>query len=208
MTEEELLKEGKILPLSEEFYTIQGEGYHTGKAAYFLRLGGCDIGCSWCDTKEAWDSDKYELISTDTIIKNIVSCPAKAVVVTGGEPLLNNLNYLCNELVDHEIETFLETSGTNEITGEWDWICLSPKKNRPPIEEIYKYANELKVIVSEKEDLIWAEENAGKVNKNCYLFLQPEWTKKEIILPEIIAYILSHPKWRISNQVHKFMGIP
>jgi 7-carboxy-7-deazaguanine synthase len=206
--EEELINEGKVLPLCEEFYSIQGEGYHTGKAAYFIRLGGCDTECSWCDTKVSWDSEKYPLISTDKLVENIITCPSKAVVVTGGEPLLYNLNYLCNELVEHNIETFLETSGTNEITGEWDWICLSPKKDSPPLPDIYKYANELKVIISEKEDIIWAEENAKKVNKDCYLYLQPEWSKKEVVLPIIIDYILNHPEWRISNQVHKFIGIP
>jgi 7-carboxy-7-deazaguanine synthase len=196
------------LPLVEEFYTLQGEGFHSGKAAYFIRLGGCDVACSWCDTKHSWNSELFPPVPTDDIIRNIITCPAKAVVVTGGEPLLYNLNYLCSQLKLHGITTFLETSGTNTKTGIWDWICLSPKISSPPIDELYMLADELKIIIAQEEDLEWAELNAKKVNEKCILYLQPEWSKKKLLLPVIFNYILKYPKWKISNQMHKYIGIP
>jgi 7-carboxy-7-deazaguanine synthase len=200
--------EGKKLPLVEEFYTIQGEGAQAGKAAYFIRLGGCDVGCCWCDTKFSWDPDLYPAVDTDKIIANALNTAAKAVVVTGGEPLMYNLEYLCNKLSANQVVTFLETSGAYPLTGKWDWICLSPKKFSPPLPAIYLLAHELKVIIQTVADFSWAEENAGKVGKQCRLFLQPEWSQYEKIIPRIVDYVKTHPEWNISLQIHKFMHIP
>ncbi|HKC69828.1 MAG TPA: 7-carboxy-7-deazaguanine synthase QueE, partial [Bacteroidia bacterium] len=161
----------------EQFYTIQGEGFNTGKAAYFIRLGGCDVGCHWCDVKESWDASIHPLTKTEDIIKNVLAYNAKSVVVTGGEPLMYNLTELTRQLKEKNIETFIETSGAYKLTGNWDWVCLSPKKTMVPLREVYDKAHELKIIVYNKHDFIWAEEEAKKVNKNCYLFLQPEWSK-------------------------------
>jgi 7-carboxy-7-deazaguanine synthase len=202
------LTEGKQLPLMEEFYTLQGEGYHTGKASYLIRLGGCDIGCYFCDTKESWNADMFREDDTDKIIERILSCPAKSVIVTGGEPLLYNLEYLCRKLKEFKIETCLETSGAHKLTGKWDWICLSPKRSNPPVDELYKKANELKIIISEEKDFSWAEQCAEKTNESCQLYLQPEWSRRVAITPIIIDYILKHPKWKISMQLHKYLGIP
>jgi len=203
-----LLDQGKMLPIMEEFYSLQGEGRNTGKAAYFIRVGGCDVGCYWCDVKESWNADNHALVDVDQVIKNALSVKAKAVVVTGGEPALYNMNYLTSQLKRQGVETFLETSGSEVITGMWDWICVSPKKNSPPlVSEIIK-AHELKVIVSDESDFEWAEENAPKVRSDCYLYLQPEWSKIGIMMPKIIDYILEHPKWQISLQSHKYMHIP
>lgn len=208
MKDPELLKTGKLLPLMEEFYSIQGEGANTGKAAYFIRIGGCDVGCNWCDVKESWNPKIHPLTPADEIIKNINQCKARAVVVTGGEPLTYNLDYLCNELKSRKISTFLETSGTYSLTGFWDWICLSPKKNRPPLDGIYTKADELKVIIYDESDFSWAEECAAKVKNDCLLFLQPEWSKRNNIMPLVIDYVMKHPRWIISLQSHKYMGIP
>ncbi|NOZ45266.1 MAG: radical SAM protein [Chlorobi bacterium] len=199
---------GNKLPIVEDFYTLQGEGYHTGKPAYFLRIGGCDIGCRWCDTKFSWNADIHSLVEVDSFITKMLKTPAKAVVVTGGEPLTYNLNYLTTELKKFNIETFLETSGAYPLSGEWNWICLSPKQQNPPNGLIYSKANELKVIIFKKEDLLWAEEAALKVNKNCLLYLQPEWSRYEENISFIVDYILQNPKWSISLQSHKFMHIP
>ena len=208
-TEEEiLLSQGKLLPLMEEFYTLQGEGFHTGQAAYFVRICGCDVGCHWCDIKESWDASKYPPVPVDQIIEHAASYPAKAIVVTGGEPLLYNLAYLCNESKIKGIRTFLETSGSLPLTGNWDWICLSPKKDAPPLPEIYLLADELKIIIEAPDDFRWAEENALKVKDGCRLYLQPEWSVCEEITPCIVGYIKDHPKWRISLQSHKYMRIP
>ncbi len=203
----ELLEKGKILPLMEEFYTIQGEGVHTGKPAYFLRIGGCDIGCKWCDVKESWDANIHPAISTDKIIENTIKYSDTAVV-TGGEPLTWNMNYLTSKLKEKNIKTHIETSGSYKLTGTWDWICLSPKKNKPPLYEIYKKANELKIIVFNKSDFLFAEKQSEKVSKNCHLFLQPEWSKKIQMTPEIIDYTLKNPKWKISIQTHKILNLP
>ena len=203
-----LLDQGKMLPIMEEFYSLQGEGRNTGKAAYFIRVGGCDVGCYWCDVKESWNADNHALVDVDQVIKNALSVKAKAVVVTGGEPALYNMNYLTSQLKRQGVETFLETSGSEVITGMWDWICVSPKKNSPPlVSEIIK-AHELKVIVSDESDFEWAEENAPKVRSDCYLYLQPEWSKIGIMMPKIIDYILEDPKWQISLQSHEYMHIP
>ncbi len=206
--EEQYIAEGTMLPLIEEFYSLQGEGYNTGKAAYFIRLGGCDIGCSWCDTKFSWDADFHKLTSVDEIVKKAAGYPAKAIVVTGGEPTCYNMHYLCEQLILNGVKTFLETSGVYKLTGEWHWICLSPKKHNPPVKEIYPLASELKVIISEPDDLIWAEENAIKTDSKCKLFLQPEWSVYKTIIYDVVEYIKQNPKWQISLQSHKFMKIP
>jgi 7-carboxy-7-deazaguanine synthase len=203
-----LLKQGSLLPLMEEFYTIQGEGYNTGKAAYFIRIGGCDVGCHWCDVKESWDANLHPLTSIDKIAENLALYKARSVVVTGGEPLIYNLAALTNLLKEKHIETFIETSGAYPLSGNWDWICLSPKKTMAALPEIYKKANELKMIVFNQNDFKWAEEQAEKVGENCYLYLQPEWSKHAQLLPQIIEYVKNHPRWMISLQTHKFMNIP
>jgi len=196
------------LPLVEQFYSIQGEGYHTGKAAYFVRIGGCDVGCSWCDTKFAWDPECHELVHVEKIIKGIIESGADSVVVTGGEPLLYDLNPLCKAMKDRGIITYLETSGAHDLSGKWDWICLSPKRNMPPLDKIYSLAGELKVIIENSEDLIWAEENRIRVSDECKLFIQPEWSRLREVLPEMIEYVKKHTVWSISLQSHKYMGIP
>jgi organic radical activating enzyme len=208
LTDFELLEKGLTLPLMEDFYTIQGEGFHTGKPAYFTRIGGCDVGCSWCDVKESWNADLWPLTRTDDIIRRVIGNPAKSVVVTGGEPLMYNLNYFCTELKKNGFKTFLETSGSHPLTGEWDWICLSPKKFSPPLEEIYNKADEYKVIIQSKGDFDWAEKNLGRLRKSCKLFLQPEWSKRKIIMQDIVDYVMKNPRWQISLQSHKYMGIP
>ena len=202
------IEKGKMLPLMEEFYTIQGEGYNSGKAACFIRIGGCDVGCHWCDVKESWDASIHPLTLTDTIVYNCNQYPAKAVVVTGGEPSMYQLDYLTLELKKKNILTYVETSGAYLLTGEWDWICLSPKKTKPPLSSIFDTANELTVIVHNKNDFEWAEKNAALVNKNCKLYLQPEWSKQEQIMPLIVDYVMNNPKWNISLQTHKYMNIP
>jgi len=199
---------GVSLPLVEEFYTLQGEGYHTGKAAYFIRLGGCDIGCSWCDSRYSWNQNHHPLVDTDTIIDRVLESGADSVVVTGGEPLLWDLDYLCNGLKKNNINTFIETSGAYGLSGKWNWICLSPKKNMPPIDDICSIAHELKVIIQDNSDFEWAERYRGKVNSKCRLFLQPEWSRFETIISEIVEYVKINPIWRISLQVHKYMHIP
>ncbi len=200
--------DGTFLPLMEEFYTIQGEGYHTGKAAYFIRLGGCDVGCHWCDVKESWDAALHPLTAAEVIVENAKKHPAKTVVITGGEPLLYNLTYLTQKLKEAGIQIFLETSGAYPLTGYWDWICLSPKKFKGPREDVLSAAGELKVIVFNKSDFQWAEEHAKFVNANCKLYLQPEWSKAAEMTPLIIDYVKDNPKWEISLQTHKYLNIP
>ena len=177
-------------------------------AAYFVRLGGCDMGCWWCDVKESWDVTLHPLTVTDDIIERAASFPAKAVVVTGGEPVLYNLDYLCLELKNRGIATFLETAGVKPFTGHWDWICLSPKKGMLPVDSWYSVAHELKMIIHNEGDLTWAEANASRARKGCFLYLQPEWSNVKDILPVIIEYAKQHPKWNISLQSHKYMNIP
>lgn len=206
--QDELFNKGELLPLMEDFYTIQGEGFNTGKAAYFIRLGGCDMGCWWCDVKESWDANLHPLVKTDEIIQRALQQPAKAVVVTGGEPVLYNLDYLCGKLKENGVETFLETAGVRKLTGKWDWICLSPKKGSLPVAEFYAVANELKVIIQHENDFRWAELNAEKVTPECHLFLQPEWSKHNLIMPSIVEYVKNNTHWKISLQTHKFMNIP
>jgi 7-carboxy-7-deazaguanine synthase len=200
--------DGTLLPLMEEFYTIQGEGFNTGKAAYFIRLGGCDVGCHWCDVKESWDASIHPLTATDTIVDNATKYPGKAVVVTGGEPLIYNLDYLTKELQQRGIKTFIETSGAYPLSGSWDWICLSPKKFKSPTAGVAMYAHELKVIVFNKSDFEWAEQYAQLVSPDCKLYLQPEWSKSKEMIPFIVNYVMNNPKWEISLQTHKYLNIP
>jgi organic radical activating enzyme len=199
---------GIKLPLVEEFFTLQGEGYHSGKAAYFVRLGGCDIGCSWCDSRFSWNPQLHPLVETDQIIEHTVGSGANAVVITGGEPLIWNLDYLCSGFKKNHIETYIETSGAYPLTGSWDWICLSPKKNMPPLDNICNIADELKVIIQNTDDFEWAEKYRSLVDEKCKLFLQPEWSRFEQITPEIVSYVKKNPVWRISLQIHKYMHIP
>jgi 7-carboxy-7-deazaguanine synthase len=206
--QQEALNKGLALPLMEEFYTIQGEGYHSGKPAYFIRLGGCDVGCHWCDVKESWDASAHPLTMADTIVENALKFPAKAVVVTGGEPSAFNLTYLTEQLKKRGILTFIETSGAYPLTGNWDWICLSPKKTMAPVAENFKRAQELKVIVYNNDDFRWARENAAKVGPGCKLFLQPEWSRAKQMMPLIVEYVMGHPEWNVSLQIHKYMNIP
>jgi len=203
-----IFDDGKLLPIMEEFYSLQGEGYHTGKAAYFIRIGGCDIGCKWCDVKMSWKALHLALQPVERIVENAIGFSANAIVVTGGEPALYPLDFLCDSFKQNKFETFLETSGAYPLTGFWDWVCLSPKRNKAPKSYNYMFADELKVIISSREDLEWAEYNSLKVRSRCILYLQPEWSVLNEILPEIIEYIKKNPKWRISLQAHKFMNIP
>ncbi|NPA44284.1 MAG: 7-carboxy-7-deazaguanine synthase QueE [Chlorobi bacterium] len=206
--ETDIFEGGKKLPLIQEFYSIQGEGYHTGKAAYFIRIGGCDIGCRWCDTKVSWNLDMHTLASTDSIIEAAYKSEAKSIVVTGGEPSSYDLNYLCKKAKEKDLQTFIETSGAYPLTGNWDWICLSPKQQKPPVKEVNLQADELKMIIYNDEDFIWAEESAKKVSDNCKLYLQPEWSRREENTPKIIEYIKKNPKWNLSVQLHKYLQIP
>jgi organic radical activating enzyme len=206
--ERQQMDEGIILPLMEQFYTLQGEGFHTGKAAYFIRLGGCDIGCHWCDTKLSWNPDLFPPVPAATIVKKALEAGTKDLVITGGEPLMYNLTLLTSLLKQEGFTLYLETSGAHPLRGTFDWICLSPKKDKPPLPDIFGQADELKVIIETEEDIAWAEKNAGKVREGCHLFLQPEWSRHREILPTIIEYIKKHPRWRVSLQTHKFMRIP
>lgn len=198
---------GELLPLMEEFYTIQGEGFHKGTAAYFIRIGGCDVGCHWCDVKESWNADRHPPTSIESIVKN-ASKYSDTIVVTGGEPLMWDMNPLTNSLKERGLQTHIETSGAYKLTGIWDWICLSPKKNMLPKTEIYEEAHELKVIIYNKHDLIFAEEQAVQVNGNCILYLQPEWSVREKVTPLIVDYVMKNPKWKVSLQTHKYLNIP
>ncbi|MDR0364195.1 MAG: 7-carboxy-7-deazaguanine synthase QueE [Bacteroidales bacterium] len=199
---------GRFLPVVEEFYSIQGEGFHTGKAAYFLRVGGCDVGCRWCDEKRSWNAEDWDMVAVDDIAKRVTQYPAKAVVVTGGEPLMWNMDCLCASLKNLEISIFLETSGAYPLSGKWDWICLSAKRNAHPSPEILSKADELKIIIETSRDFDWAEQNAALVDPGCKLWLQPEWRRSKEMMPIIVRYILENPKWNISLQSHKYMRIP
>ncbi|MGQ3013276.1 MAG: 7-carboxy-7-deazaguanine synthase QueE [Flavobacteriales bacterium] len=192
----------------EHFYTIQGEGFNTGKPCYFVRLGGCDVGCFWCDVKESWDAAAHPQYTVDQITAWAVQAEAPYVVITGGEPLMYNLDILTTSLQEAGIQTFIETSGAHPLSGHWDWICFSPKKFKAPHESIYAAADELKIIVYNKSDLAWAEEHAARVNNGCRLYLQPEWSKSAEMLPLIIDYVKQHPRWTLSLQTHKFINIP
>ncbi|HET9487298.1 MAG TPA: 7-carboxy-7-deazaguanine synthase QueE [Chryseosolibacter sp.] len=197
-----------MLPLMENFYTIQGEGHYQGQAAYFIRLGGCDVGCVWCDVKESWDATAHPLVSVADITERAKASGAVTVVITGGEPLMYDLADLTLSLNHAGLRTHLETSGVYPLTGTWDWICLSPKKFKSPDAAILPQSDELKVIVYNKSDFAWAEEYAAKVGKDCELFLQPEWSREKEMLPLIIDYVKAYPQWKISLQIHKYMNIP
>ena len=198
---------GEMLPLMEEFYTIQGEGFHTGTAAYFIRIGGCDVGCHWCDVKESWNADLHPPTATDIIVANAKKY-AETVVITGGEPLTWDMSLITSKLKAEGLKVNIETSGAYPVTGKWDWFCLSPKKMKLPVSGAYDMADELKVIIYNKHDFQFAEEQAAKTNKKAILFLQPEWSKKEEMTPLIIDYVMNNPRWRISLQTHKYLNIP
>lgn len=204
---EQQTNEPVALPLMEQFYTIQGEGYYTGTAAYFIRLGGCDVGCHWCDVKESWDEKLHPLTPVSEIVGRAKE-NGNLVVITGGEPLMWNLSGLTKALKAAGIQTNMETSGAYELSGNWDWICLSPKKNKLPTQSVYDAAHELKCIIYNKHDFIFAEEQAARVNKNAKLYLQTEWSKREEMMPLIVAYVKNNPKWKISLQTHKYLDIP
>ena len=204
---QELIDQGKMLPLMEEFYTIQGEGFHTGKAAYFIRVGGCDVGCHWCDVKESWNAELHPPTLADEIVSNVKKY-SDTVVITGGEPLMWSMDYLTETLQSQGVKTHIETSGAYQFSGTWDWFCLSPKKTKLPLDEVYEQADELKMIIHNKSDFKFAEEQAAKVGKDCVLFLQPEWSKKEKMTPMIVDYVMDNPKWKVSLQTHKYLNIP
>jgi organic radical activating enzyme len=187
-----------MLPVMEHFYTLQGEGFHQGKAAYFIRLGGCDVGCVWCDVKESWDADKHPGYEVGSLKSEVRKSPAEIVVITGGEPLMHDLNELTRELQSAGLKTHIETSGAYPLTGSWDWICLSPKKFKAPLPEALPFANELKIIIFNKTDFDWAEKYAALVSPDCKLYLQPEWDKASQMTPLIIDYIKANPKWELS----------
>ena len=205
----------------ESFYTLQGEGFHQGKAAYFIRLGGCDVGCVWCDVKDSWDATKHPLSTIEDLIFNIEQNIKKEtgpspftihhspiIVITGGEPLMHDLNGLTEALQAKGFETNIETSGSSSFSGKWDWVCLSPKKFKAPLPEILPLANELKVVIFNKSDFEWAEKYAALVSPTCKLYLQPEWDKASIVTPLIIDYVKAHPKWELSLQIHKYIHVP
>ncbi len=196
------------LPVMEHFYTLQGEGAYTGNAAYFVRLGGCDVGCVWCDVKESWDVNAHPQISIQNIVKFISEVKSPIAVITGGEPLMHNLDELTESIQSKGIRTHIETSASHPLSGNWDWICVSPKKFKAPLPEILIKANELKVIIFNKSDFDWAEKHASMVEKDCQLFLQPEWDQQSKMLPLIIEYVKQNPKWKIGLQTHKWMQIP
>lgn len=208
MISEDALLGGERLPLVEDFYTIQGEGFHTGKPAYFIRLGGCDVGCAWCDAKYTWNPRLYPPTDIDVVVERAVACAAQSIVITGGEPLMYPLGALTAKLRERGLKIFLETSGSHPFSGVFDWVCLSPKRKQPPLEEAFARADELKVIVESEADFEWAESNAAKVGADCMLYLQPEWSVSERMMPSIVDYAKSNPRWNISIQSHKFMRIP
>lgn len=196
------------LPIMEHFYTIQGEGAHSGKSAYFIRLGGCDVGCHWCDVKESWDFDKHPKTKVEDLVNAATAHQAKLSVITGGEPLIYNMDVLTRSIQDANIKTHLETSGAYPLTGNWDWITLSPKKFKGPVDGIHQFADELKIVVYNRSDFKFAESHAELVGEHCELYLQPEWGKRESILSDIIQYVKENPKWRISIQSHKYIHVP
>lgn len=196
------------LPVMEHFYTLQGEGFHQGRAAYFIRLGGCDVGCVWCDVKDSWDADKHPRYEIDYLIAEVKKTATELAVITGGEPLMHNLDELTKQLKAAGLQTNIETSGAHPLSGKWDWICLSPKKFKAPLPEILPHANELKVVVFNKSDFDWAEKYAAQVSPACKLYLQPEWDKAAEITPLIIEYIKAHPQWELSLQIHKYINVP
>jgi 7-carboxy-7-deazaguanine synthase len=196
------------LPVMEHFYTIQGEGFHQGRAAYFIRLGGCDVGCVWCDVKDSWDATKHPMIAIETLVNEVKATPAKLVVITGGEPLMHPLDALTKVLQQAGLETNIETSGSSPLSGSWDWVCLSPKKFKAPLPSVVPHAHELKIVVFNKSDFAWAEEYATQVSPTCKLYLQPEWSKAAEITALIVDYIKANPQWELSLQLHKYINVP
>lgn len=196
------------LPVMEDFYTLQGEGFHQGKAAYFIRLGGCDVGCVWCDVKDSWDTEKHPKLKIESLKSKVKKTPAEIVVITGGEPLMHDLTELTKKLQAAGLKTHIETSGAHPLSGTWDWICLSPKKFKAPLPVILLEADELKVVIFNRSDLEWAEKYAAQVSANCKLYLQPEWDKAAQMTPLIIDYIKANPKWELSLQIHKYVNVP
>jgi organic radical activating enzyme len=206
--EKSLHEQTLSLPVMEHFYTLQGEGFHQGKAAYFIRLAGCDVGCVWCDVKDSWDVSKHPLKSISFLIDHVKQTQARIVVITGGEPLMHDLTALTKALQESGLQTHIETSGAYPLTGYWNWICLSPKKFKSPLPEMVKKASELKVVIYHKSDFDWAEKYEAQVNPDCKLYLQPEWDKANEVTPLIIDYIKAHPQWQLSLQVHKYINVP
>lgn len=200
------LHKGELLPLMEAFYSLQGEGFYKGTAAYFIRLGGCDVGCHWCDVKESWEAERHPLVSMQTIADEALA-HSKTIIITGGEPLMWNLNLLTQRLKTGGARTHIETSGAHPLSGEWDWICLSPKKIKRPVGDVLRRANELKMVIYNNNDFLFAEEMAAEVNQECLLYLQPEWSKRDKVIPKIVDYVLAHPQWKASLQMHKYLDI-
>jgi len=196
------------LPVMEHFYTLQGEGFHQGKAAYFIRLGGCDVGCVWCDVKDSWDAGKHPLRKISDLVHIVKKTEAEIVVITGGEPLMHDLTELTDLFHKEGLKMHMETSGSSPLSGNWDWITLSPKKFKAPVPEVLPFANELKIVVFNRSDLNWAEKYEALVSPSCKLYLQPEWDKAAQVTPMIIDYIKGHPQWRLSLQIHKYINVP
>lgn len=200
------LHKGELLPLMEAFYSLQGEGFYKGTAAYFIRLGGCDVGCHWCDVKESWEAERHPLVQAQAIADEALA-HSKTIIITGGEPLMWNLNLLTQRLKAGGARTHIETSGAHPLSGEWDWICLSPKKMKRPVGDVLRRANELKMVIYNNNDFLFAEEMAAEVNQECLLYLQPEWSKRDKVIPKIVDYVLAHPQWKASLQMHKYLDI-
>ncbi len=200
--------EDNKIPVLEEFYSVQGEGFNTGKAAYFIRIGGCDLACHWCDSKETWKPEIHHFVTISEIIARVKQTPADTIVVTGGEPLIYNFDNFCKEARQAGLVLMIETCGAHTFSGVWDWVCLSPKKQKPPMLEYFQIADELKVIIYEDNDFDWAEDCANKITKSCVLFLQPEWSRFEITGKMVVDYVKNNPKWNVSVQTHKFLKIP
>ena len=198
----------RSLPVMEHFYTLQGEGFHQGRAAYFIRLGGCDVGCVWCDVKDSWDAGKHPLFNIEDLILSVQKTPAEIVVITGGEPFLHDLTELTRALQQKGLKTHVETSGSAPLSGTWDWITLSPKKFKWPLPENLPVASELKVVVFNRSDFAWADKVAAEVGPACKLYLQPEWSKAAQVTPLIIDYIKENPRWQLSLQIHKYINVP
>lgn len=200
------LQKGKLLPLMEAFYTLQGEGFYKGTAAYFIRLGGCDVGCHWCDVKESWAAEAHPLVPVDTIVTDALA-HSKTMIITGGEPLMWNLDLLTEKLRAAGARTHIETSGAHPLSGTFDWICLSPKKIKRPVGDVLQKANELKMVIYNNNDFLFAEEMAAQVSPDCLLYLQPEWSKRDKVIPKIVDYVMAHPQWKASLQMHKYLDI-
>ena len=200
------LQKGELLPLMEAFYSLQGEGFYKGTAAYFIRLGGCDVGCHWCDVKESWAAEAHPLVPVDTIVTDALA-HSKTMIITGGEPLMWNLHLLTEKLRAAGARTHIETSGAHPLSGTFDWICLSPKKIKRPVGDVLQKANELKMVIYNNNDFLFAEEMAAQVSPDCLLYLQPEWSKRNKVIPKIVDYVMAHPQWKASLQMHKYLDI-